>query len=669
MDYKFKLSDIVKYILLGAMFIGLVFYSVLCCSDVKLFEIDDEYIKVASDFSFILSAIAIALSYLVGLLIHSFNELFISLYVRLQSRRTRFYTRKFDSTKGVVFNLKILEFNVREICSMVFLKVFARIFVFILKWLFYNDTVASTCNSLVNYGKKRGVYDESIPKWILLSYRPDKMLLVLSEKIASIGGGDSKNEFLYLNEFVLGLRSAFVFMISILSYRVFINGDKADELIIFIAIGVLLCFLFSAFARSFAIKYIKNIDTCIEAEGIDINDLLYKKELPCAYVLIRTTVNRDHLFFDKMVKSVVTQNYPNIKIILQEDTVTKDTSGKTENALQVFNRFKSAMTEGVNNNIKVVYCVDKLGGAAAGSIAIREKFCDIASNTDIAIFLDDDDEFASVNSVSSVMTKMITTDADLCMIGYSVTNELGHSIISNGSKTEYNNLLKDISSQNRTMRFDSVDNMFHAASMGWTKCYRRPILEEYCKIVRECDKSRKLSYEHICNRLPYIVNFNYNKVVSFDFSPYYKYLSFSQLKAYEDFPDYMCLLLKNLKLIAIDDCIYNYNQHKSSITSNLTLDCFNIRRIGFLHYLAECVNMPDSKEKFIDEVNEETLKFIKYKLHIIFGIIENKIAAELSPDYKGEYVFINYSVEKFLEKYNKDRPEWIVEQTIDNIGN
>ena len=493
MDYKFKLSDIVKYILLGAIFIALVAFSLLSYSGFRLIEINNQYIKIASDFSFLLTAIAISLSYLIGLMIHSFNELVISSYGKLRNRRTYFSTRNHDFSKGFKFNIQIFEFNIREIYSKVFSKVFAKALAYILELLFYKNTINYTCNSLNKYGKKTGVYDEDIPKWIVLSYNPDKMLLVLSEKIASRDGGDSKSEFLYLNEFVLGLRSTLIALISIISYRILADNSKYDELAIFIPIGILLwCFL-SFFAKSFAIKYIKHIDTCIEAGGIDINELLHKKELPCAYILIRTTTSRDHLFFKKMVKSVVTQDYQNIKVIIQEDIDIKNSNKESRNTLQEFIDIKNSLTTDKNEYIKIVYCADKYGGAAGSSIAIREKFCDLASDTDIAIFLDDDDEFVSRNSVSSIMLKMVATDADLCMVAFGVTDALGHNIISNGSKNDYNNLLNKISFHNRTVKYESVDNMYHAASMGWTKCYKRSVLETYCQIVRRCDEIRKES--------------------------------------------------------------------------------------------------------------------------------------------------------------------------------
>ncbi|MFI3240084.1 MAG: glycosyltransferase [Bacteroidales bacterium] len=598
MENKIRLSDVIKYLLVGAIFISMfiICYLILFIHDYTHIEFN-KLIKYLTDLpSFLIAILILAPSYFAGLFIHASNELLVSLCRRNLAK--------------MEYKLRISEYQNESNLQSIILTIellFRRILNFILRFT-YKYTIEDVCTSMKESTKDRDKYTTDTPIWITLSTNPYKTLKVLAEKISE-QDSDIKGEYLYLNEFMLGFRLS-IYLISTFLLCGGINNGFSFLIFSEIIAGIIISIvLFSLFAKVFARKYIRYIDSCVTANNISIEDILMQdRGLPCAYILIRSTTNIKHEYFDKMFKSVLQQTYPNIKIILLEDN---SNVSETSTLNQYINS--------IQNNEKVpeiIYCESNTNGAAGSSIAIRNKFVDVANHNDVAILLDDDDELASPTAISTIMSKIITTGANICLVGFKETNKLGLSIINN--KNHYDSLLHEISQFNKAIKFNDIQYLCRAASMAWTKCLKKSVVKEYCEVVKDQEEKR-----NGCALPP-----------------------FKDLKAYEDFTDYMMFLFNDIRITAITDTVYSYKKHNNSITSNLTKDSFQTQRIGFLHYLIDSILAPKEGLDINDKKINSLVEFLNYKTRVITGILKDK-----SKD-------IGYTVEEFWADY-KDQQKLI----------
>lgn len=626
MENKIRLSDVIKYLLVGGLFISMlvICYLVLFATDKSNTELHELFSNFVELPSFVITVLIIAPSYFVGLFIHAFNELLISLskrnFKKLEKKQQIFTTSSNPKEKYPYITIEIF---------------FRKTFYYILN-LFYKCTIEDVSISMKRDIKNKSKYISDVPVWISLSKEPHKTLKILSEKISE-KDADVKGEYLYLNEFILGVRLSIYIISLIMIWGGIENGFTTKlwlELLFTVAIFII---LFSMFAKVFARKYIRYIDSCIKANNISTEEVLMQEGgLACAYILIRSTTHIKHEYFDKMFNSVLNQNYPNIKIILLEDISKKCNTTTTTETLSEYLKEQQQRCD----IPEIIYCKSEVNGAAGASIEIRNKFVEVANKCDIAILLDDDDELASNTAVYDIMSKMIITDADICLVGFKETNQLGLSLISN--KKHYDSLLHEISQYDKAIEFDDINYLCRAASMAWTKCLKQPIVEKYCEIIKDQEEKRKVK----------------------ELKP------FNQLLAYEDFTDYMIFLFDKIKITAITDTIYSYKKHDLSITSinNLTTESFKEQRIGFLHYLINCVYTPKSGVNFTENHKNSLTEFLKYKTFVITEILDKEFKVEDQDTMLKLSQKIDYSITNFWEDY-KDTATILSEQneTISKI--
>ncbi|MFR9519147.1 MAG: glycosyltransferase family A protein [Rikenellaceae bacterium] len=319
---------------------------------------------------------------------------------------------------------------------------------------------------------------------------------------------------------------------------------------------------------------------------------------------MRTTTTCNRNFLKEALESVSNQDYPNIKIILLED------QQNTRMASTVGDIVKNT----INGNIEVIYMAEKCNGAAGASLKIRDKFIDEAKKEDVAILLDDDDQLTHNRAVSQIMTRMSATGAGVCMIGFSISNHLGLSIVADDTKLLYNKLLEEVESHNCAITSEQISDICRSASMGCTKCYRRRVLEDYITAIGKEEEEKEK--ENVRSK-------------------------FIKLERYEDFPDFMTLLFKDVTITAINHSLYIYRQHASSITSNHHFEHFRTNRIGFLLLLKKVVD--NNANLFNEHAKKEVENFIDFKLSVISRIIE-KLNSETNTK-------MNYDEKNFITDY------------------
>lgn len=568
METKLKLSDIIRYILLGVLAISLgvvILYQRGVIAESHLdFIVDNE--KLIDSFSLILIAGFVGLCYLAGIIINACLSFLLSTYLNLSYSSSQTWFTKAVSK--------------------------------ILYVLVYRGTVSDTCYYFQKRCGKPNFTATDIPSWLLLPRFPDKLLFILAEKVLSKQENDC--EYLYLNEFILGLR----FLVVIAGVDHLFRGLSQIEFS-YLAWLVVIWLVLSMLAKNYAIKYVKYIGVCVDAadnKDIDVQKMLPNFEIPCAYILIRSTFDRNEVFFEKMLNSVVAQDYPNIKVILLEDENKSRPATISEDTDITIQRI-------VGNKFEVIHLIKECGSAAAASIFIREHFIDEALDEDFAIFLDDDDYFSGNDSVSRIVNKMTETNANMCLLGFTTYKDMRLNLVADDTKLLYNKLLDELSPKGVAEPADKIADKCMAASMGWTKCYKKSIIVEYIDVINSLANGRD---------------------------------RFEQLKSYEDFPDFITLLFKQTRVTAISKSMYIYRQHLASITSNLEVDCFKVKRIGFLKLLSEYVECENNKPRFIDKADVQCQEFIKYKLSVISSMLTNNAQCKA----------LGYVPVQFMKDYN-----------------
>ena len=621
MEPKIKLSHIIKYVLLGSILISsLIFYFLYMHPNIIAYPSAEleKIIDLGKSFSFITMFALLALSYMTGLFIITANELLVSIYQDL------FYIPTTNNKKS---NLN-------------------KIICWILKNFFFYGTIDNVCREHKKYAKK----NNNIPWWVVLSSKPAKNLFIISEKVSSESGQGNKSEYLYFNEFILGLR--FIIYILVLFFvgvivcdPNYITSDKWAEILIGILILFLSVFILSRFAIFFSRKYIEHIDSCIEAYDIDISKIISKNGLPCAYVLVSTATNRYRKFLKNAIESVISQDYGNIKLVILEDTDNVINTSRTKKRIKELVKTK--------NNIELIYYCDNYGGSAAATLALKRRFAYSASKEDVAILLEDDSEFAVTNAITSIVLRLTSTGSDMCLVGYNKTDAIKYSLTDAKHEMKYNALLEEYSEHDKSYLFNS--NMHAASSVKWTKCYNHSLINKYITLIEECDKYRKkkcleryksIKFDKKNKKRVFVLSYTPRNIHSKYIDS--RYLPFGAFKNYSGFPDYICFLFKDVKITAIKGALYNYISYNNSRLSKQSKESFQINRNFYLHYLEDCVRVAESttntKIESNNEVKNETNRYIKFKLSIIIGILEKRI--------KNKEI-IGYDVKDFLTDYVK----------------
>lgn len=430
--------------------------------------------------------------------------------------------------------------------------------------------------------------EDKYPDWVHWSDCPGKVINAYKENIEVSNDAENKTEFLYANQlfqgvaFTLVIASLYsfegcigkclipVFLISLWIANRFSKNSLTPYIfagVICLVIAVLPYFLTNgksnghwwaiglAASLIFAVQLAK---TQIQRFGIiakDSNDDTFKRILgrfgmPKAYILIRAHQVK---YLEDALKSVAEQDYPNTKVILLIDKNTRKYEQK-----DIINLAETYRTE---RGINIVNCTSLHSGPAALAYEIRDIFLKSANDDDIAIMLDSDDLFYSKYTVSRIMAKTLRTDSDICLLAFEIFGETSL----NFARNTHNDLVKEIATTKAFWTPEQLEKekgIHHISTIGWTKCYRKHMVKFYQELLSE--------YYHD-NKGPY-----------------------AQHTKYEDFPDIVNLVRKDIRICAVEKISILFRKREESTTTGIKWDNYCNQIPYFLKLCASIYNKAHS---------------------------------------------------------------------------
>lgn len=429
---------------------------------------------------------------------------------------------------------------------------------------------------------------------------------------------------------------------------------------------VLSIYLFIFIASLLARQQITRIDILANKNNQEYDKfktILKKYGIPKVFVLIRTNT---HQYLDEALNSIKTQDYPNIKVIILIDSNIKNNSS--------IEQIDKIISSDDYSCLNISFYQSNNSGAAALAYEIRTLFLHFANEDDYAVMLDSDDKFNKTSYViSNIVTKMEMTESNICLIRFEIFgkkhlnysknyhNKLIKRIscnckigkTKNGNRRDwilpkllcklgeaYHKLIKRIScncnigkTKNTQLpktgnRRDwispkllcKLDEAHHVSTIGWVKCYKKTILEEYHRLLK-----------------------NYSN----DFSQYTKY---------EDFPDINALLLKNSKICAVGKNSIMFRKHENTVTTNVSPDNYK-KMIPYFLWLSKDIAYRHTDQLVPEATDAIINKLIPYKFTQYYSTIRNIRNSNES--------LKNYSQTKFFNDFIKfvfedsDRPMFL----------
>ncbi len=622
METKIKFSDILRYILLGAIVCAFAvsgFFGDTIGKEIRFSEIvEDAHEGFSEAHAVIYLVVFLAVSFFTGLLLQSVRIWFEGLAIKLLEhirrctadtirmgkareihRRTAEYCRRIvtrrsgrlQSVPGLRPETTASRSGTNEKNRKRLRKSATRI----LHILIYGS-VYQVCYGL-RYGKR---YRSDIPYWIYLSNEPDATLARLSEFVQQ---DDNRNghESLYMNQLFMGL--SFLSLI-LLCLSLSVHDAIGDyKLTVVFAVSLIVTRML---ARMFALEYIKTVN--ITAEAIDTqrnandtndpngiktyNSLIYKslgRNIPHVYVLMRTT-GRNLGHIREALDSIAMQRYPKCSVIILEDVPAE---GERNAGLDEI----LGSSNDSRHTLSIIYKrAERHLGAAAASIEIRRHFMDTAAEGDIAVLLDDDDRLARPDAVSEIVLRMNAADADMCLCAFANINDMNFVLSNNRGYYHNRVIVPAIANKPRAIRFSDYPELTYTDTLGWTKCYRYDLMKRYLNSVEEFDNTLDAEYR------------------------------FASQPAYEDFYDFVCYLFSTTRITAVERPVYKYRNHPESITARPTVEAFRFQRTHFLAYLHDAVQYGKTHEwAMIPEAEQAADHFIAYKIGVIRDIIATKL--------------------------------------------
>lgn len=611
MDFKLKLSDIIKYIALG---------------------------------------LAVCVIFFLGFenAVDSQNKDVLEF---MKSFEKGFYGRFLKHLKYLFESISFLG----PILAIVFIYILGLIIQTIIR-IIYGVTYCGMSISEVSFFiKKFGKYlGYDSPDWLFWSFRPDRVVMDLTEQTEIKLNSDTRSEWLILNQLFQGLHFislialcvAYIPLFSENRILVSIFGITVVLLLIFsrffptrpllsllanlsliVTVMILLCITgsFNAFsivkicpvillltyfcAIYYARKHILSMASVSVSDKESLNNILLAHGVPTAYILIRT--NSDKYISDTL-ESISIQTYPNIKVIILED---KDASETIYDNVNIINKEKC------EEKLDIIYYKSDVTGPYNLSVEIRDRFLDLSSDEDIAIILDSDDYFASNSVVSDIVTKMSEKDANICVSSFVPFGKMSL----NYAKNYHNKLVKKLaklrlpltrSLYNSICHPNLIEDIHHISTIGWVKSYRRPILEKYKQLM---DYGKEV----------YIERWNIELGN--------KYGNDIKVSKYEDFPDILVHLLKEAKIVAISSPSHRFRKEPGSVTTNGDVMNYKVHIPAFLILTGVIIKNAYKKEiasknqeksfKFNFVANADKIvvnQFIPYKLIQYWDIVKDK---------------------------------------------
>lgn len=480
------------------------------------------------------------------------------------------------------------------------------------------------------------------PDWVYWSDRPRRVLDIYKDILETDENAETKTEFLYSNQLFQGAAFA-ILAVTLYKYlTLFSNLDVVWRVIIIVLMVGLLWFIHwtcgqskkviipvslgflmiiavlflgragsggswlmgavlaiaylitSWLAASLARKQIRRVDILAnynhDKEKVRrFKNVLARVGVPKFYILTRTN-SPDYI--TEELESICTQTYPNIKVIILLDK-SLNAEGNDSRRELLFN-----MIDAYRDRLSIQTYESAHTGPASLAYEIREIFINYANEDDIAMILDSDDKLYSPSVVAQIVTKMNRTLSNICLIRFEIFGKQNL----NYSKNRHNELVKELCFKKAGFKgSDKIERRYYLrpedickedlhriSTIGWTKCYRKGIQNNYHKMVKQFLANKKDALEN---------------------------------RKYEDFPDIVALLQKEARICAVAKNSVLFRKSGDSVTTKVTADNYN-NQIPFFLQMAKQLT---TKEKghlvdcSVDVVEKGLLpyKFVQY-LNIIY---------------------------------------------------
>lgn len=380
---------------------------------------------------------------------------------------------------------------------------------------------------------------------------------------------------------------------------------------IFFSSGMLCCIIFAEFLSRNQIRRIDilantdSLNSVPEASVESLNQTLLKYGIPKFYILTRTNT---HQFLSEQLDSIAKQTYPNIKIIILIDSILAKGS-----SIEQIKRIISQKSEEQNLNIQY-YESDNTGPAALAD-EIRRIFCDYANKDDYAMLLDADDLLASHLVISQIVTKMMKTQSDICLIRFEIFGDKKLNYSKNYhndlvkkycyriiGKERYDKRLRPHSRYDRyiTPQFIIKESeMHHFSTIGWTKCCKKPVIEDYLSIwtkIKEGYRSKwneiKISHKEAWDKIEKSFEKQKKNIPENE-----RDLFFLLYRKYEDFPDIVMLLKQDRRICTVSKNSVKFRKTNSSVTADVDSTNYSIQIPGYLRIAKDMIENLVSDDK------------------------------------------------------------------------
>lgn len=604
METNLKFSDIIRYILLGSISILIISQPIYLVWQIDLFTlVKDSVEKVLTPnwsrnntYTYIAVVVGLAASYLVGAIVQGYR-----LFLLQFMRRMYHYHWVRDFVENSFGNPD--KFYLRQVFPK--LQMMGRTLMRLLVFpSFYYDIYNYT--RLLKFSRNSTL---QIPEWIYISDEPQMTCEVIDKLVGKRGEDDH----LYLNEFLTSLAAVTwtsLILICFLWPCVEMNPHRTLlTCSVFLLLEVVCCIT----AKSFGEEYIRSLAMWFRAklEGEhrmdDYGRIIALHGAPKVYLLVRTVSSRDY-FLSKTLESIERQSYKNFQVIVIED-IRKTTKDEPDDQLPD-ECIAQNVVERYNNREhhpslydRITFCKLDCGNPATTMWHERDFFLKMADKNDIAVILDDDDELRSDNALLNIVHAMTRNKANICLTSFESKGDLGLDITNNGGGV-HNHLIKQFS-RHSISEFDS--RLCHASSIGWTKACRTDVIRKYMELLKKHRETHRQSY---CD-----------------------------FKKYEDFPDFVMLLIKGTVITGVREATHAYYKREGRITTNPTDEDFQFCRAQNLNLLIELVMQnpdafPDAKTAL-----QNTLQFVLFKTCQIEDIYHKPNDADKAADHRNAPAF------------------------------
>lgn len=601
MESKIKISEIIRYILLGGVICAIIVFFLFFAKKTGTLKFDEPELEslVTGTSETLLLIGFLAIFYVIGVFAQGFKS---SLYFFGKMHFGQWFFR--DNFIARLFRI-----------------LFASSF-------FYNYKVY--CRVLKEKNRDTGVGN-----WIYISDRPDDIVEVIEKIVERKKSDVIENDAKYLNDFLIALLVPLKLLALAVLVIVFSFDASASELgswefgpwyfcprevlmLIFTGICILVA-LVIWFAKSYAIEYIKNLNSSVKAEEIENIDALNKaynlKGSPAAYVLIRFHFKKKDNRYDdfkqecidnleRALTHVQSQTYYNLNVILLEDTGDAGADYPKDVVKEIVRKHREKDVPG--RKIKINHIMANCGGPAKAAYKIKQAFLSVARDNDICVMLDDDDYFCRDTAVEDIVARMNRDNSRICITEFETEDSIDISILNKGGQS-HNELVQKLNTRSRYFS----EEFCYLSSLGWTKSYTKAALTCYFETVK--------NFEDL----------------------------FCGLNSYEDFPDILALLYKDTKITGVTEPTHAYVKYRGSITGTPNARAFRKYRTGFLQLLVKmtfaAIGNGDSKSLLIRNADRYMAKFLIFKICQIENILAKymlkgrEISKNERPTYMNEF--------------------------------